>query len=488
MQYKRMMATALAAVLLASTAAVATDATPEQARRLEADIRGWLAGTLGEAVPLPPRPVQLEPAGDRYRLVVPLGTDGPALTGTLRQGDGGKWAVDNLRVPSPARFSVTLPTPPAEPGQPPGAPVRTDYQIRLGEQDASATIDPSFTTPSTTTVSFRDFEMVATSVEREQTMRMARYAGQGAMRPAGNGRIDIVSDATSEGYSTASSLPNGMKLQVDIEKLRGQGELSGVSRERAPRLLQGMIGLVSGALAAPGAAASAPDLPRLRAMLEAVQDLASGGQVEQVAEGLRVRVGQFGGGADRAQLGFGVTTPEGILALRMNLGFDGIQVPDLPLSPAQRGLLPTRIALRPVVSGVATADLMRMVLAATEPSAAPTPPDIAALFSRGGLTMGLESFALDIGGASFTGMGKVTAPSPDAIGGEGQVSVAELDTLLERVKAVPEFAGALPVLAFAKGIARPIGGHMVWDIAYRGGKLSVNDVDLSAMIGGGPKR
>lgn len=481
-----MTVSALAALLLASTAAGAADVTAEQARRLEADIRGWLAGTLGEAVPLPARPVQLEPAGDRYRLTAPLGTGGPALTGTLRQGDGGKWAVDTVRFPSPARFSITLPTPPAEPGQAPGAPVRTDYQVRVGEQDASATFDPSFTTPSTTAVSFRDLEVTATG-GRNQMTRMARYAGQSAMRPAGNGRIDIVSDATSEGYSAVSSLPNGEPLQVDIEKLRGNGELSGVSRERAPRLLQGMIALVSGAVAAPGAAAPAVDLPRLRAMLEAVQDLASGGQVEQVAEGLRVRVGQFGGGAERAQFGFGVTTPDGILALRMDLGFEGIQVPDLPLSPAQRALLPRRLSLRPVVSGVATADLMRMALTATDPAAAPQQPDIAALFSRGGLTMGLESFALDIGGASFTGMGKVTAPSPDAIGGEGQVSVAELDTLLERVKAVPEFAGALPVLAFAKGIARPVGGRMVWDIAYRGGKLSVNDVDLSAMMGG-PKR
>lgn len=486
MQYKRMTAPALAALLLASTAAGAADATAEQARRLEADIRGWLAGTLGEAVPLPARPVQLEPAGDRYRLTAPLGTGGTALTGTLRQGDGGKWALDNVRLPSPARFSITLPAP-AEPGQAPGAPVRTDYRVRIGEQDASGTFDPSFVTPSTTTVSFRDLEVVASGGGREQTTRMARYAGQGAMRPAGNGRIDVVSDATTEGYSAASSLPNGMPLQVDIEKLRGNGELSGVSRERAPRLLQGMIALVSGAIAAPGAAASGPDLPRLRAMLEAVQDLASGGQVDQVAEGLRVRVGQFGGGAERVQFGLGATTPDGILALRMDFGVDGIQVPDLPLSPAQRSLLPTRLALRPIVSGVATADLMRMALAATEPGDTQPPPDIAALFSRGGLTMGLESFALDIGGASFTGMGKVTAPSPDAIGGQGQVTVAEFDTLLERVKAVPEFAGALPVLAFAKGIARPAGGRMVWDITYRGGALKVNDVDLSAMMGG-PKR
>ena len=40
-------------------------------------------------------------------------------------------------------------------------------------------------------------------------------------------------------------------------------------------------------------------------------------------------------------------------------------------------------------------------------------------------------------------------------------------------------------LAFAKGIARTAGERLVWDLTYRDGRMLVNDVDLSAMAGGG---
>ena len=163
---------------------------------------------------------------------------------------------------------------------------------------------------------------------------------------------------------------------------------------------------------------------------------------------------------------------------------DGIQAPDLPLSPAQRELVPRRVALRPVVSGIAASDFIRLLLDATDPDQ-PRAPDLNRLFSRGGLVVGLESFALDLGGASFKGNARVAAPTPMSVGGEGQVTATGFEGLLDRVKAVPEFRGAVPALAFAKGIARTAGERLVWDLTYRDGRMLVNDVDLSAMAGGG---
>lgn len=473
--------TAAAILALVAGTARAADASAEQAARLERDIAAWLADTLGPGLKVPVRPVQLEPAGEGYRLTAPLGGGVPALTATLREAEGGTWALRDVRLPSPARFGVELP----EPGGAPGATVRTEYFVRLGEQDVSALLDPSYLTPSTTARSFRDVELRTTSGGEEQTTRIARYAGQSALRPTGDGRVDVVSDGTAEGYASASTLPNGLPLRVEIEQLRSHSELSGVSRERVPRLLQAGLQLAGGALTADADGTAAPaNLRLLRALVEAVQELASSGQGEQVAQGLRVRVGESGGFADRAQVGFGVTTPGGVLTLRMDLAAEGIQAPDMPLSPAQRSLLPQRIALRPAVSGAATADLIRLALDATDPDD-PQAPDLARLFSRGGLTAGLESFALELGGASFSGSARVVVRTPAAVGGEGQVTATGFEALLDRIKAVPEFAGALPLLAFAKGIARPVGDRLVWGITYRDGRVLVNDVDMSAMAGGG---
>ena len=472
---------AAAALMLTTGAAHAADASAERAAGLERDIGAWVADMIGSAVKLPMRPVRVEPAGDSYRVVVPFGGDVPALTATLREAEDGRWAVRDVKFPSPARFGVDLPGA----GGAPGAKVRTDYAVKWAEQEMSAVFDPSYRTPSTWASSSRGFELRAVSGGEESTTRIARSAGQSALRPAGDGRIDLISDSTAEGYAAVSTLPNGQSLKVDIDRLREHYEFNGVSRAQVPRLLRATVGLVGGALAAGAAGAEGTVLPtELRAMLEAMQDFASSGRTEQATEGLRVRVGELGGTAERAQLGIGVTTPDGILALSMDIMADGIQAPDLPLSPAQRELVPRRVALRPVVSGIAASDFIRLLLDATDPDQ-PRAPDLNRLFSRGGLVVGLESFALDLGGASFKGNARVAAPTPMSVGGEGQVTATGFEGLLDRVKAVPEFRGAVPALAFAKGIARTAGERLVWDLTYRDGRMLVNDVDLSAMAGGG---
>lgn len=481
MPIRRYLATA-ALALLAGTAHGA-DTSAEQAARLEQGISEWLADMLGPGMKLPERPVQVQPAGDAYRLAVPFGSNNPPLTATLREADGGTWALRDLKVPSPARFTIDVP----EPGGAPGATMRTDYVMSWGEQDTSALFDPSYRTASTLAWSSRASELRVTSGGEESTTRIARSTGQGALRPAGDGRVDLVTESSAEGYSAASTLPNGQPLQIDIEKMQGQGAISGVSRERAPRLVRAVTGLVGVTLTTGVNGTAPPPGPaELRALFEPMQDLASTMQAVQVLQGLRVRVGKLGGGAERATVGFGVTTPGGILTLSTDVLAEGIQAPDLPLSRAQRELVPRRVALRPVVSGVAAADLIRLMLDAADTGVPPQAPDFIQLLNRGGLNMGLESFALDLGGASFTGNGQVSMSPSMTVSGGGQVSATGFEALLDRIKRVPEFGGALPVIAFAKGIARPVGDRLVWDVTYRGGRVLVNDVDLSTMAGGAP--
>ena len=474
----------------------AADATPEQAAALERQLRAWLAGTLGPAVPLPlpERPVRLTPEGDRYRLSAPLGgADGPAITAVVRQDDGGKWIVEAIRVPSPARFTVQVPVPvEGKPDRTRLAPV--EYTVNVAEQDSSARFDPAYATPSVLTNSFRGLEIRAQGAGQAQATRIERYAGTSTLRPATEGRVDVISDAAAEGYTVATMLPNGMGVQVDAAKLRSGGELNAVSRERAPQVLQAMIrllGAVTATLPAPGGqvpGGPGAEAATLRTLLAALQDLASGGQVEQVAEGMRVRLGGFAGAAERFTVGFGATAPEGMLNARMTLGVEGLDLADLPLGP-YAALVPRRLLLRPSLSGIATADLMRLAHAATAPgaSAKVLAPEVAALFGRGGVVVGLESFALDIGRTAFAGMATLRAPTPNDVAAEGQVTATGLDALMDTVKAIPDLANALPVLVFAKGIGRTAGDRLVWDITYRGGQLMVNGVDLGAMAAGQQK-
>lgn len=477
--------TLLAAGALAAGPARAADATAEQAARLEQSISAWLADTLGPGIKLPELPVQVQPAGDAYRLVVPFGSANPPLTAMLREAENGTWALRDLKVPSPSRFSFDLP----DPSGAPGAMLRTDYVLNWGEQDTSVLFDPSYRTASTLTWSSRASEMRATSGGQQSTTRIARSAGQSELRPEGDGRVDVITDSTAEGYSAASPLPDGQLLQIDAERMQTKGVINGVSRERAPRLLRAAVGLVGGTLAAgpAGASTAVPTSAELRALFEPMQDLASALRTEQVLQGLRVRVGKFGGGAERARLVFDAATPGGILALSTDILAEGIRAPDLPLSRAQRELVPRRVALRTVMSGVAAADLVRFMLDASETGEPPQADDIAQLLSRGGLTLGLEGFELDLGVASFTANAQMSVPPSMAVSGGGQVAATGFEALLDRIKRMPEFKGALPVIAFAKGIARPVGKQLVWNITYGDGRVLVNDVDLLAVAGGARK-
>ena len=443
---------------LAPGAVQATEASTEQATRLEQSISGWLATTLGPDLKLPARPVQVETVGDAYRLTAPLGGSNPPLTAMLRAAEGGTWALQGAQFPSPTRFSLDLPNPDG----PRGATLRTDYALSWGEQDASGLFDPNQQVPSTLAWRSVASELLVSSDAGRSATRIARSAGQAALRPAGEGVFDLALESTGKGYTAASTLPSGQLLRIDAGAMRGRAEVSGVSRERAQRLVRAVAAAGSPEPASPA---------RMRALIDPMQGLAASAMVVQAAQDLRVQVGGLGWTAERAALEIGIDTPGGILALTMNMAAEGIQVQDPSLSAAQRDLAPRRVALRPVVSGIAAEDLLGLLLDATAPGGPPQPPDPARLFSRGGLAVGLESFALDIGGASFAGGGRMTMPTLLDVGGEGQVEATGFEALLERVKRAQELSGALPMLAFAKGIARPVGDRLVWDISYRGGQV-----------------
>src|SRR3954453_13068120 len=112
MSAKRLSIFALALLPLAP-AAWAADATPEGARVLEQQVREWITSTLGSTVKIASRPVQATPEGDHYAVAVPFGDapDAARVTATARSAEGGRWTIDNIRLPSPLELKLTLPQP-----------------------------------------------------------------------------------------------------------------------------------------------------------------------------------------------------------------------------------------------------------------------------------------------------------------------------------------------------------------------------------------
>ena len=481
MSAPRLAALAFALTTLAP-AAWAADATPEQAQALERQVREWISGTFGSALNLTERPVRITPEGDHFAVAVPLGSapDALRLTATARMSDGGRWNIDNIRFPSPAEFTLTLPQPSKDDSKAPPTMVPVTYKVTIGQQAGQILFDPAYATASTLNSTLQNLDVQASGPGLEQTSHMDRNSTTSILRPAAGGRLDLLSDSTVEGYRITSKTTDSELLKLAFGRVRVTGELDGVSRDRGTQILQALM-QVSPASAGSGGSPKLDD-KAVQTLLEAVADFATAFTIDESIEKLSVSYGDYGGLLNTARIGMTMKADQGLLQARMDLGAEGLTLPDLPLGD-MAALIPTKVALRPVVSGIPVQELIK-VAKSSQNGGTPSAGEIQALFSRGGINAGLESFAIDVAGTGFTGMGKLVFTSPQAFSGTAQITATNLDLLQQRVAASPDMQSALPVFIFAKGIGRTVENRMVWDVTYQNGRLLVNNQDLTAMTGG----
>ena len=148
-------------------------------------------------------------------------------------------------------------------------------------------------------------------------------------------------------------------------------------------------------------------------------------------DGLQVEIAGMGGlSMKHFLLGFGGESPDGRLHAWLNIGLDELASPSLP--PNIATFLPHHVEIKPSLSGVLTADLHKLALDATEEGADADSlaPDIAAIFSHGGVELGIETLSFDLGPAKVEGTGHITALSPDTWHGEAHLAATGLDDLI----------------------------------------------------------
>ena len=240
------------------------------------------------------------------------------------------------------------------------------------------------------------------------------------LRPVGLDRADLLTDGSLQDYNV-DSLMNDSPVHIAMQRIKVTSALTGLSRSRAATLIQACIGMVLPLATSPGgeprAAAPkiAPELIHLA--LAALQDFASEFKLDETIDGLAVKMQDQAVGIERVKLGLAAASDGGLLRAGMDLGVDGLELPNMPLGDMSV-LVPRTFKLHPVVSGLGVAELLRIANAAVD-GLDPAPADIAALFSHGGLTAAIEHMMVDVGGTVFSGQGQVKAsgPSPDLVGG-----------------------------------------------------------------------
>jgi hypothetical protein len=196
--------------------------------------------------------------------------------------------------------------------------------------------------------------------------------------------------------------------------------------------------------------------------------------------------GMGGFALQHALLGFGGDAPDGILHAWFDIGLDGLETPSLPPKVAE--YLPKHVELRPSISGIRTADLTKLALDATEEAADDRiGPDIRAIFSHGGINLGLETLSFDLGPAKVEGVGKLVMLSPETWRGDAHLSATGIDELTAQARTNADLQQALPALIMLRGLAKPEGDRLVWEIASEGTSVTVNGIDLSQLGGDKPK-
>ncbi len=260
------------------------------------------------------------------------------------------------------------------------------------------------------------------------------------------------------------------------------GRVIGLDRDHATLLFSAMSGLIATfpakAAATEGKAPLTPaERAALRQLIQALQGLFTSVQAEETIEGLHVAIANTGEATIRRfRFGLGGEAPQGLLHTWLDIGLDGLAVADLP--PEMAALIPRHVAVRPSLSGVSASGLTRLARDATEPDADPAhlEAEAAALFMQGGITVGLDSLAFDVGPAELQGTGQMQIVGPMDYEGHAHLTATGLDALIDRAHGDPTLQQAIPALIMLRGFARPEGDHLVWNVVASRGSVMVNGV------------
>lgn len=520
----------LRSVLLATVIALpfgagparAADVTPEQAQDVAKQLQDWMSAFLGGKVPLPPNLFKVVPAGELYRLTIPVppavlrmedggGKPTDALySAGLRPLGGTRWAVEDLQMPALVALSPEAAaglaaglagaagpqqspaTPPAS-GKTTAAAAPPSMEVRIRAQTGSGVYDTSLKTESRLEsviqgLSVRGNGLGHAGQRSEATVD--RFSHLFQLRPTASGGVDTLSDWTMDGYSSVSFEPTIGEVKTSARRVRVRGEINALMTAQVTSVLQTVIQMGMDAAANPKPAARDGQLDdasraKLKTIIAALKGVIAGLALEEGIDGFRLEMMGQSGTADRMSFVLGGGAPNGKFGAHLEIGVDGVTVTAVP--PQYADFMPRSVVIRPTVDNVDVAALTALADDAIAPNADLTAIQgkLVALLTGNGVKLGIERLLIDMGTTKLTATGNLTPTSPMSANGQAEIAMTGYDALMERVQKLPEAMQAIPVLALVRGLARTEGDKLVWRLALtEDQKITVNGVDLRKLGGG----
>ncbi len=100
------------------------------------------------------------------------------------------------------------------------------------------------------------------------------------------------------------------------------------------------------------------------------------------------------------------------------------------------------------------------------------------LLNEPGARLGIENLSINAGPIRVEGYGRMLPPTGGSPTLEAHIVARGIDSAIATMQGNPEAIKIIPLVYLAKGMARPQGDALVWDVSFSDGAVKVNGTPL----------
>ena len=342
--------------------------------------------------------------------------------------------------------------------------------------------------PSSYAADFKAVRLLSEHGEQHGEQTIDRYSINGTVSADSGGLLTLASQGSGTGLRFSGHGPNGFASDVAIRASAGHFSLEGLDRVQGTRLLTALRAIPAVGKTSDQPLGLAPDERQaLRAIVDATGGLLNRVEAEEILEDIRFAAGTgtaaTSGTVRRLRLNMTGDTLAERLNTQFGIALDGISSSALSAENAE--FIPHRVDLKTNLSGVRIGPLMVLLRAATEPGMDPAAllAQSMTLFADSQVRISVEALSFNSGPLQIKGSAKVV-PRPDGqLGADIHIAASGMDKLLAQAQSQPNLQQVMPMVVLAKGIGRPEGDSLIWDISLGGGPMTVNGIPLGQAAG-----
>ena len=212
---------AVAALLLAASPALAQTPAAD-AIALQTAIHGFFDRMVGVPVVSDALTPKVTAEGDHLKLELAWAELGPIegykmgpgkITATAKPLSGGRWALDDVRIPDKLTGAGEI--------TPAGAtkPVPIGFNLAIAKQTGSMIFDPALATTSSADSIWTGYTMNLDSVQGTQISSIDSVEAHNVWQPRGDGRMDMRGEVIFSNYSITTPTPGGTPIKVVMNRV-----------------------------------------------------------------------------------------------------------------------------------------------------------------------------------------------------------------------------------------------------------------------------